>query len=518
MVASTYNDGKKLVEAKLLCEKNDNGIKKYYASVFNQTFDYANIMYHLVPGVTSMSVEFKIADTFNLRDIRYSVIEGINSVRSSNQQFTQVKHEGGFYVSNIKGIECSQKTIMMEVYDVRLQMILMKVMLRTDTKLPKPELAFFVKTKNGVWKDLFNETIHRPELLSKDFAGFLKTDIHPVAYEMGIEIPGYIPFFWPGSKMIGADVDKFFAVIDTALTNDSLTKTMYIRGFRYKLNGSQGVAMGTSITLTSIGSTVKDGKIEYKRIEVLNKKAKLRFTGKQILLLVLFYALPLTVISFIVYFIVKRRNRRQKKKLEQQNEIAKLKLQGVRSQLNPHFVFNALAGIQNLMNKNETVKANNYLASFSRITRSVLDNSAKEFITIADEEKLLTDYLQMEQLRFGFQYSISVNDELDKHNIEIPAMLLQPFIENAVKHGISSLKENGFINVEFNKSKQNVLLSVTDNGAGFDTSEQYEGMGLQLSKSRITLLNKIYKETPVHLSVESSGKGTKVVITLNNWI
>ncbi len=193
-------------------------------------------------------------------------------------------------------------------------------------------------------------------------------------------------------------------------------------------------------------------------------------------------------------------------------------MQGIRSQLSPHFVFNALAGIQNLMNKQETGKATNYLAAFSRITRSVLDNSAKELITIDDEVKLLTDYLQMEQLRFGFQYTIIVDEELDKHNIEIPAMLLQPFVENAVKHGNSSLKENGSIQIEFRKIKTDLRLSITDNGKGFDSGKEYNGLGLQLSKSRIALFNTIYKDTPAQLNIDSSAQGTKVLITLNNWI
>jgi len=124
----------------------------------------------------------------------------------------------------------------------------------------------------------------------------------------------------------------------------------------------------------------------------------------------------------------------------------------------------------------------------------------------------------MEQLRFRFQYAITVDDELDRYNIEIPAMLLQPFIENSVKHVISSKKENGIINLAFNKSKQDLILSVTDNGGGFDISKQYAGLGLQLSKDRVGLLNSIYKDNPVYLNIESSDKGTKVSITLKNWI
>lgn len=229
----------------------------------------------------------------------------------------------------------------------------------------------------------------------------------------------------------------------------------------------------------------------------------------------LFFLILLLLLLFLA-------GRLKQKRLLQRKEVevaeAKLKLQSLRSQLNPHFIFNALSGIQNLMNKNETEKANNYLNTFSRLTRNVLDDSANETITLNNEIKLLDDYLKMEQLRFGFQYNINVDANLDKHNIEIPSMLLQPFAENAVKHGIVALKENGRIDIDFTKSDNNVVLSVADNGEGFDANGSYSGMGLQLSKNRISLLNTVYKNTPFNLQINSSDKGTKAIITLQNWL
>jgi LytS/YehU family sensor histidine kinase len=233
---------------------------------------------------------------------------------------------------------------------------------------------------------------------------------------------------------------------------------------------------------------------------------------------VILYSILFLIVASLFFIWYKRKQKRRMKQQQQLTKEAKLKLEAVRSQLNPHFIFNALAGIQNLINKNEIDKAHNYLTSFSRITRSVLDNSSKEFITVDEEIKWLTDYLQMEQLRFGFQYAVGADIELDKHNVEIPCMLLQPFVENAIKHGISSLKENGRIAIHFGKANKDVQVSIDDNGNGYDAAKEYSGAGLSLSKSRIALLNTIYKNTPAQLTIDSRANGTKVIITLKNWL
>ena len=199
-----------------------------------------------------------------------------------------------------------------------------------------------------------------------------------------------------------------------------------------------------------------------------------------------------------------------------EKEIVELQLNSVRSQLNPHFLFNALSGIQNLMNKNEIDNANKYLSKFARLTRNILND--KELISLAQEKTLLDDYLQMEQLRFGFNYEIKPEENLDLDNIEIPSMLLQPFVENAVKHGIASKTMEGNIEIAFSKNGNNLVLTVADNGKGFNADKKYEGLGLSLSKSRIALLNSIYKETPFVLTINSGNEGTKISLTLTDWL
>jgi LytS/YehU family sensor histidine kinase len=122
----------------------------------------------------------------------------------------------------------------------------------------------------------------------------------------------------------------------------------------------------------------------------------------------------------------------------------------------------------------------------------------KELISLAQEKTLLDDYLQMEQLRFGFTYEINHSEDLDLANIEIPSMLLQPFVENAVKHGISQKATDGKVMITFIKKAN--------------------GFGLPLSESRIALLNSIYKENRFTLAIQSTSNGTKISLTLTDWL
>jgi len=229
-------------------------------------------------------------------------------------------------------------------------------------------------------------------------------------------------------------------------------------------------------------------------------------------LLIVFVLLTTGAYMFVQY----RSGQKKKLAAEAQNrQIATLQLQSVRSQLNPHFMFNALAGIQNLINKNEIGLANKYLARFARLTRNVLDDGTKELTSIEHETDLLNDYLQMEQMRFGFQFKIDI-DDIDQQ-IEIPAMLLQPFAENAVKHGVSTLKEKGLIKVSIIKSEANLVITISDNGNGF-SNVKAAGLGTKLSEERVALLNRIYKNTTILLNTNTGANGTTVTIEMKNWL
>lgn len=239
------------------------------------------------------------------------------------------------------------------------------------------------------------------------------------------------------------------------------------------------------------------------------------FNMRELTIIIALICIIIGAIFSIFIFKIRKQNAVKLMEQQQQKEIAKEQLQAIRSQLNPHFMFNALAAIQSLMNRNNIDAANLYLGKFARITRNVL--VSKEMVTLKEEKTLLDDFLQMEQLRFGFQYSINLEDDLEVSNIEIPSMLLQTFVENAVKHGIGNLKGNGVITIIFKKKQKDLILILNDNGKGFDSSQEYSGFGLRLSKNRLSLLNHIYKESPIDLTIIFN-HGTTITITLNQWL
>jgi len=244
--------------------------------------------------------------------------------------------------------------------------------------------------------------------------------------------------------------------------------------------------------------------------------AEENYTKKELYSYALMAAFVIGLNFLLILNAIKRRNKKRLTVEEQQKNTAKLQLNSIRAQLNPHFLFNALSGIQNLMNKNEIDNANKYLSKFARLTRNVLDD--KELISLSQEKTLLDDYLQMEQLRFGFKYEINRSENLDLDNVEIPSMLLQPFVENAVKHGISKKATDGKIVITFTKQSNDLVLTVIDNGNGFDTEKKNNGLGLQLSNSRIALLNSIYKENRFTLAIQPSTNGSKISLTLTDWL
>jgi two-component system LytT family sensor kinase len=246
---------------------------------------------------------------------------------------------------------------------------------------------------------------------------------------------------------------------------------------------------------------------------VLEKKASLKE--------LLPYVVAALLIFGLLFWGYRRRANINLAKSIQARQTVNLKLRSIRSQLNPHFMFNALTSIQNLVNKNDMEGANHYLSRFADLTRKVLHTGERDLISLDDEIRILDDYLQMEQLRFNFKYDIKVGDNLNCANTEVPAMLLQPFLENSVKHGVANLREKGIVNVLINKNSNNLVFTITDNGPGFKQKpgETVNGsFGLKLSEERIELLNQVYKDQPATLNIETAGTGTIVTITLTNWI
>jgi len=189
----------------------------------------------------------------------------------------------------------------------------------------------------------------------------------------------------------------------------------------------------------------------------------------------------------------------EKTKSELQHQASELEMQALRSQMNPHFIFNCLSSINRFILKNKTEEASDYLTKFSRLIRMVLNNSKCAFISLEDELETLRLYLEMERLRFknSFDYSFSYKNAVDVGNIFIPPLLLQPFAENAIWHGLMHKQEKGFLNFDFSTEEKFLMCIISDNGVGREQAEllksksveKQKSMGLKITKERLSLLN-----------------------------
>jgi hypothetical protein len=229
-------------------------------------------------------------------------------------------------------------------------------------------------------------------------------------------------------------------------------------------------------------------------------------------LIAAFLALLLLLVR---YSRLKQQQQQESSKLEK----TRLSLKAIRSQLNPHFIFNTLGSIQALVNKRENDKASQYLSELGRLMRDTLDSSEKDSNNLTMEICLLDTYLKLEQLRFGFNYTIHTAEDIITSTTNIPSLLLQPLAENAVKHGISQHPETGHISIRFFRQQNDLVATITDTG-GLYTQDSGNGYGLKLTRERINLLNEVWKEQPISLDILSSqqNKTTTVTLTFKNWL
>ncbi|MBB3841354.1 two-component sensor histidine kinase [Runella defluvii] len=221
-------------------------------------------------------------------------------------------------------------------------------------------------------------------------------------------------------------------------------------------------------------------------------------------------------LGVFIYLLIRQRRRTQQEMAHKQK--LQLELKALYAQLNPHFIFNALSSIQGLINHQNLKGANDYLADFAQLLRETLTQSSQEETSLFQELQTMETYLKLEQLRFGFRYSMEVDTQLDVYATSLPSLLWQPLVENAIKHGISVLQGKGVISVLFQQKGEALCLIIRDNGQGFDTKIPTTGFGLKLTKERIALLNQLNHAQPISLTIETPADlGTQVTLTFNHW-
>jgi len=216
------------------------------------------------------------------------------------------------------------------------------------------------------------------------------------------------------------------------------------------------------------------------------------------------------VITFILLFVLTLFFIRNFKLKQKQHSLV-LEQKLFRTQMNPHFVFNALSSIQSFVKNNSSELGSKYITQFARLMRKILENSAKDFVPLSDELEVLNDYLTFQKLRFSdaFTVAFDIDEAIEAELTCVPPMLLQPFIENAIEHGVRHVP-NGEIKIELTQLPRNLKVLISDNGAGINkmsqqkTHKNHQSMALQITQERLLFLSKSAKSNPSISIVDKS--------------
>jgi sensor histidine kinase YesM len=221
----------------------------------------------------------------------------------------------------------------------------------------------------------------------------------------------------------------------------------------------------------------------------------------------------------------------EKQKSAHEKEMLELEAQALRAQMNPHFIFNCMNSIKSLMQKNDQERGIIYLTTFSKLLRTIFQNADKREITLFDEIETCRLYTQLESMRFGkkFFYHFNIDETIDLKSVHVPALIIQPFIENAIWHGIMPKEEGGTLTVTITKNKDAISCTIDDDGIGRQISKQnkfsgesssHQSQGVRLTQSRLDLNNTLnQKNASVEIIDKTNGKdesaGTKVTLIFN---
>lgn len=276
----------------------------------------------------------------------------------------------------------------------------------------------------------------------------------------------------------------------------------------------------------------KEKKAQQQEIAQASFQKKLLLFGIGVILLLSFFILRSIVL--------KRRNEHhlrkiaeqelQVEKLKWQQQASELEMQALRAQMNPHFIFNSLNSINRFILKNEKKQASEYLTKFSRLVRLILQNSQSSLITLDSELECLRLYLELEALRFDhhFIYRLDVEEELDTKSTRIPPLIIQPYVENAIWHGLMHKEEKGHLSIVMTSDNVNLICKVTDDGVGRKKAAEmkskstslHKSMGLRITADRISMMQRDdangSNAVTIHDLTLSDGSpgGTEVVLCL----
>ncbi|WP_271784292.1 tetratricopeptide repeat protein [Aquimarina algiphila] len=250
------------------------------------------------------------------------------------------------------------------------------------------------------------------------------------------------------------------------------------------------------------------------QIDILDTKNELQaLTIKQqnyILIVLIIFGVLVLILGYFGFKSYKTR---------QQLDTVLLQQKLRKTQLNPHFLFNALQSIQNFIYQNDKEKSGSYLASYSKLIRLILEKSDDNFTSVEDDKTALESYLNLQQLNYNskFDYTIDVDSTVEEDFDMLPTLITQPFVENAILHGLKD-SDTGNIVVKYYKNNNTLYVSIVDNGKGFETKKEnakrlHKSMSMGIIREQLKNLNKTSKHFDGHISIDSSNEGTKVILS-----
>jgi len=243
---------------------------------------------------------------------------------------------------------------------------------------------------------------------------------------------------------------------------------------------------------------------------------------------VLFVLILITLISFPILYKTRQKRQREQLKLAYEKEIYDLKRKALKAQINPHFLFNSLNSIRLLVLKGNTDKASEGISTFAKLVRKILKHSERDFISLKEEIESALEYIKLEQMRFKqpFDFEINVEDGIELESIDIPPILIQPFLENSIWHGLRYKEDKGKLSISIYKEDEsyNYIIKICDNGIGREASAKLssstkKSFGIKISSERLKNFNRSNIDgIQIHdlKTTEGQAKGTLVTIKIKS--
>ncbi|MEO5643781.1 MAG: two-component regulator propeller domain-containing protein [Bacteroidia bacterium] len=311
----------------------------------------------------------------------------------------------------------------------------------------------------------------------------------------------------PGQELEYSENSLTFEYVGICLTNPFKVR------YRYKLDGWETEYSPPTSERLARYSNLPPGKYTFDVISCNNEglwtpePATFSFVintpfWKRSWFWLLLTGVSIFILSAAIVYRIRQIKRKERIESESRVAMARNELKALRAQMNPHFVFNSLNSIQHFILTNKSVDAGKYLNKFARLMRVILNNSEKSLITIREELEYLQLYLDLEEMRFEGKFTTQVNigADLDIDYLEIPAMLLQPYVENAILHGLTPKQGGGKLEISMHLKSNTIICSITDNGIGREKAREmrqlsnrkdHKSLGMKITHDRLELINRL---------------------------